>query len=61
MNGLARCIGRWKGGFEALRREVRQEIEAMRREIQRLERWSAGFAISILLMLVGIIVQNLVK
>jgi len=46
---------------EAIRRELRQEIEALRSEVQRLERWFRTFAISILLMLAGIIVQNFLK
>jgi uncharacterized membrane protein YccC len=46
---------------EAIRRELRQEIEALRGEIQRLERWFLAFAIPVLLMLAGIIVQNFLK
>ncbi|MCS7192046.1 MAG: hypothetical protein NZ937_03570, partial [Armatimonadetes bacterium] len=40
---------------------VRQEIDSLRNEVKRLERWFLTFSISMLLMLAGVIVQNLLK
>lgn len=46
---------------EALRKELRTEIEALRGEIRRLERWFFAFYIPILLMLIGLVIQNIFK
>ncbi|MGQ9462323.1 MAG: hypothetical protein ACUVTP_05280 [Candidatus Fervidibacter sp.] len=46
---------------EALRKELRLEIEALRDGVRRLERLFFAFYIPILLMLIGLVVQNIFK
>lgn len=56
------------GRIEAVRKElmqeinlVRQDLNSLRDEFRRLERWFLAFSIPMLLMLAGVIVQNLLK
>jgi len=40
---------------------VRQELNSLRNEVKRLERWFLSFSSPMILMLAGVIVQNLLK
>ena len=47
--------------LESVRKELRQEIDSLRQEVKRLERWFLGFSIPMLLMLIGLTIQNFLK